>query len=101
MELARTDSVLGDVTLTAYDFAIEEVTDASSKLARALSDRTKNRADAIAIEQECSDARSVYERMIDLYPRVRLDAGQRTSLLKELALLRSRVEECKRLAPVY
>jgi hypothetical protein len=33
--------------------------------------------------------------MIDLYPRVRLDDTQRASLLKELAVLRARLEECE------
>jgi len=37
----------------------------------------------------------VYEKMIDLYPRVRLDDTQRASLLKELAVLRARLEECE------
>ena len=95
MEHARMDSVQTDVTLTAYDFAMDEVTGASSKLAHALLARTLKRAEADTTEKECSDARSVYERMIHLYPRVRLDATQRASLLKELGLLRSRLEECK------
>ena len=95
MELTRTDSVARGDTLTAYDFAMEEVTGASSKLAHALLARTLKRADVATIEQEYSNARSVYERMIHLYPRVRLDATQRASLLKELGLLWSRVEECE------
>ena len=41
MELTRTDSVPRGDTLTAYDFAMEEVTGASSKLAHALLARTK------------------------------------------------------------
>ena len=40
MELTRTDSVARGDTLTAYDFAMEEVTGASSKLAHALLART-------------------------------------------------------------
>ena len=95
MELTRRDSVARGDTLTPYDFAMEEVTGASSTLAHALLARTLKRADAATTEKECSDARSVYERMIHLYPRVRLDATQRASLLKELGLLRSRLEECK------
>jgi len=95
MELTRTDSVPKGDTLSAYDFAMEEVTGASSRLADALLARTQERADATTTEQECSNARSVYERMIHLFPRVRLDATQRASLLKELGLLRSRLEGCK------
>jgi hypothetical protein len=99
MELSRMDSVSRDVTLTAYDFAMEEVTDASSKLAHALLARAPTIADAITTEQERSNARLVYEKMIDLYPRVRLDAAQRAALLKELGLLRSRLDEGKSAAP--
>jgi len=95
MELTRTDSVARGDTLTPYDFAMDEVTGASSKLVRALLVRTLKRADATTTEQEYSNARSVYERMIHLFPRVRLDATQRASLLKELGLLRSRLEGCK------
>jgi hypothetical protein len=91
MELTRTDSVARGDTLTAYDFAMEEVTLASSRLASALFTRALKVADATTIERECANAHSVYERMIHLYPRVRLDATQRTSLLKELGLLRSRL----------
>ena len=99
MEHARMDSVHTDVTLTAYDFAMEEVTDASSRLAEALLARTQKRADTITTEQECSNARSVYDRMIHLYTRVRLDAAQRASLLNEMRLLRSQLEKCKSDAP--
>ena len=95
MELTRTDSVARGDTLTPYDFAMEEVTGASSKLAHALLARAQKRVYATMTEQECSNARSVYERMIHLYPRVRLDVTQRASLLKELGLLRSRLEGCK------
>ena len=95
MELTRTDSVARGDTLTPYDFAMDEVTGASSKLVRALLVRTLKRADATTTEQEYSNARSVYERTIHLHPRMRLDATQRASLLKELELLWARVEECE------
>jgi len=95
MELTRKDSAPRGDTLTAYDFAMEEVTGASSKLGQALSAHALRSRDAVTVEQECSNARAVYERMINLYPRVRLDAAQRASLLKELGLLRSRLEQCK------
>jgi hypothetical protein len=96
MEPTRTDSVLlrGD-TLTAYQFAMEEVTAASSKLGRALLARALERGDPATTERECSEARLVYDKMIGLFPRVRLDATQRASLVKELALLRSQLEECE------
>ncbi len=95
MEPTRTDSAPRSVTLTAYDFAMEEVAAASSRLAHALSARPQIRADAATIEQECADARSIYERMLHLYPRVRLDDARRASLLKELGLLRSSLKECE------
>ena len=95
MELTRTDSVAGGDTLTAYHFAMDEVTGASSKLAHALLACTLKSADVATIEQEYSNARSVYERTIHLHPRMRLDATQRASLLKELELLWARVEECE------
>lgn len=95
MEPTRTDRDLGGDTLTAYDFAMEEIGVASSKLARALLVRTLNKGNLVAVERECTEARLVYEKMIDLYSRVRLDATQRASLLNELAILRSRLEECE------
>jgi hypothetical protein len=90
----RPDRDLGGDTLTAYEFAVEEVSVASSKLARAFLARTlaRGKDDSGTLERE---AHLVYEKMIDLYPRVRLDDTQRASLLQELALLRSRLEECE------
>ena len=85
----------GDHTLTAYEIAIEEVRDASFKLARALLARALNNGNAITTEKECADAHSVYEKMIHLYSGMPLDDLQRASLLKELGLLRSSLEECE------
>jgi hypothetical protein len=102
MEPTRTEKASGGEALTAYDFAMEEIRVASSKLARALLARTLartrtvalSRVDSTSLDRERSDARVVYEKMIDLYQRVRLDAAQRASFLKELAVLRARLEEC-------
>jgi hypothetical protein len=88
-----TDSRTRSTTLSAYDFAMEELSVASSKLSRALLASTLTKG--AKPESECSEARRVYDKMIELYPRVRLDAAQRASLLQELALLRSRLEECE------
>ena len=102
MEPTDPDSAPAGDTLSAYDFAMEEIRVASAKLARALLARTlartrtvamSSRVDSASLDRECSDARLVYEKMIDLYPRVRLDDTQRASLLKELAVLRARLEE--------
>ena len=106
MEPTRTDSALSGDTLTAYEFAMAEVRVASSNLARALLARALSRNHSAKLEREAlsvydgmikeySEARSVYDKMIGLYPRVRLAAAQRDSLLEELALLRSRLEECE------
>ena len=100
MEPTRTEKASGGEALTAYDFAMEDIRVASSKLARALLARTLartrtvalSRVDSTSLDRERSDARLVYEKMIDLYPRVRLDDTQRASLLKELAVLRARLE---------
>jgi len=95
MEPTGIDSAPSGDTLTAYEFAMEEVRGASSKLGRALLARTLTRGHSATPERECSEARLIYDKMIHMYPRVRLDATQRASLLKELAVLRSRLEECE------
>ena len=102
MEPTRTEKASGGEALTAYDFAMEDIRVASSKLARALLARTLartrtvalSRVDSTSLDRERSDARLVYEKMIDLYLRLRLDDTQRASFLKELAVLRARLEEC-------
>ena len=91
----RTDSARSDDTVSAYEFAMEEVRVASSKLGRALLARTLTRADPATTENECSEARLVYDQIIGLYTKVRLDRTQRASLLKELAVLRAQLEECE------
>ena len=93
-ESLSTDGALGDDTLTPYDFAMEEVGMVSTSLALALLARTLTQ-DAVP-ETECAEARRVYQKLIDLHPRLRLDASQRASLLAELALLRTRLDECDR-----
>ena len=101
MEPTRTEKASGGEALTAYDFAMEEIRVASSKLARALLARTLartrtvalSRVDSTSLDRERSDARLVYEKMIDLYLRLRLDDTQRASFLKELGVLRARLEE--------
>jgi hypothetical protein len=93
-DLTRTQSAASDDddTQSAYQFAIEEVRVASSNLGRALLAHALTRG-AFTCRLECSDARSVYDRMINT--KVQLDARQRDLLLYELALLRSRLEECE------
>ena len=86
-----TDPLQGD-TVTAYDFAMEEVRAGSSKLAQALLARTLKKGPLP--EKECTEARRIYDKMIELYPRIRLDESQRAEFLQELAVLRARIEEC-------
>ena len=101
MEPTRTEKASGGEALTAYDFAMEDIRVASSKLARALLARTLartrtvalSRVDSTSLDRERSDARLVYEKMIDLYLRLRLDDTQRASFLKEPGVLRARLEE--------
>jgi len=101
MEPTRTEKASGGEALTAYDFAMEDIRVVSSKLARALLARTLartrtvalSRVDSTSLDRERSDARLVYEKMIDLYLRLRLDDTQRASFLKELGVLRARLEE--------
>jgi hypothetical protein len=95
MELEGTDSVLGGGTLTPYEFAMEQLADASSKLGSALLARTLNKSKQASVDRECSDARLVYERVMHLIPRVRLDPPQRRALLDALELLQARLEECE------
>ena len=103
MEPTRTEKASGGEALTAYDFAMEDIRVASSKLARALLARTLartrtvalSRVDSTSLDRERSDARLVYEKMIDLYLRLRLDDTQRAAFLKELGVLRARLEECE------
>jgi hypothetical protein len=64
-------------------------------VARELLARTLKGADIATVEQEYSNARSVYERTSQLHPKMRLDATQRASPLKEFELLWARIEECE------
>src|SRR5688572_15529387 len=95
MELTRTDSVPKGDTLTAYDFAMEEVTGASSRLAHALLARAQKKADATTTGQEGSHARSVYEKMIHLFQGCGSTPHNAPHFSKSLGLLRSRLEACK------
>ncbi len=83
--------IWGDDTLTPYELAMEEVSLAILRLADALTAH-----DPTTIEQECSDARFVYRSMVQLYPKLQLKPTQRDSLLGQMALLWSQLEECRR-----
>jgi hypothetical protein len=76
--------------LTQYDLAMDEVGLAILRLADAM-----RAGDPVAIELECAEARWAHRSLVELYPRLQLDSAQRDSLLGELALLRSRLEECE------
>ena len=83
-------STLGDETLSPYDFAMEEVNLALSQVTHVLAAGDPN-----TIEEECANARSAFRRLTQMHPRLRLESSQRESLLRQLALLRSRIEECE------
>jgi hypothetical protein len=84
------DGTLGDDTMTPYEFAMEEVNLALLRLADAFT-----ADDPTTTEQECSEARLVYRRMVHVYPKLQLEPTQRDSLLGQMALLRGRLEECE------
>ena len=76
--------------MTHYDFAMEEVTLALLRVADAL---IANEPSAIA--QESADARRVYRDMRELYPRLQLRATERDSLLGQMSLLGSQLNQCE------
>jgi len=78
--------------MTPYDFVMEEVTLAILRVADALIAN-----EPCAIAQECADARRVYRDIRELYPKLQLRATERDSLLGQMSLLRSQVNQCERL----
>ena len=78
--------------MTHYDFAMEEVTLALLRVADALIAN-----EPFAIAQESTDARQVYRDIRDLYPRLQLRATERDSLLGQMSLLGSQLNQCKAL----
>lgn len=84
---------LDDDTLTPYEFAMEEIELAVSHLTQVLTTDERTR-----IGQACRETRVVYGRMVHLYPKLQLDPAQRDSLIAQLALLVSLLDECDRRA---
>ena len=82
----------GATAMTPYDFAMEEVTLALLRVADALIAN-----EPFAIAQESTDARQVYRDIRDLYPRLQLRATERDSLLGQMSLLGSQLNQCKAL----
>ena len=76
--------------MTPYDFAMEEVTLALLRVADALIAN-----EPFAIAQESTDARQVYRDIRDLYPRLQLRATERDSLLGQMSLLGSQLNQCE------
>lgn len=76
--------------LRPYDFAMEEVSLAILRLADALTAQ-----DPSAIEQECAEARWVYQDVVHLYPTLQLQPAERDSLLAQLSLLGSQLDFCE------
>ena len=76
--------------MTPYDFVMEEVTLALLRVADALIAN-----DPFAIAQESADARRVYRDLRELYPKLQLRATERDSLLGQMSLLGSQLNQCE------
>ena len=76
--------------MAPYDFVMEEVTLAVVRVADAL---TAN--EPFAIAQESADARRVYRDMRELYPKLQLRPTERDSLLGQMSLLGSQLNQCE------
>jgi len=76
--------------MTSYDLVMDEMTLAITRVADALLAN-----EPVAIAQECTDARSVYRDIRDLYPKLQLRATERESLLAQMSLLRSHLNQCE------
>ena len=76
--------------MTPYDSVMEEVTLAILRVADALIAN-----EPFAIAQESTDARRVYRDMRELYPKLQLRATERDSLLGQMSLLGSQLNQCE------
>ena len=76
--------------MTPYDFVMEEVTLAILRVADALMAN-----EPFAIARESTDARRVYGDIRELYPKLQLQATERDSLLGQMSLLRSQLNQCE------
>jgi len=76
--------------MTPYDFAMEEVTLAVVRVADALIAN-----EPFAIAQASADARRVYRDIRGLYPKLQLRATERDSLLGQMSLLGSQLNQCE------
>ena len=77
--------------MTPYDFAMEEVTLAIVRVADALIAN-----EPFTIAQESEDARRVYRDIRELYPKLQLRATERDSLLRQMSLLGSQLNQWTR-----
>ena len=76
--------------MTPYDFVMEEVTLAILRVADALIAN-----EPCAIAREGTDARRVYRDIRELYPKLQLRATERDSLLRQMSLLASQLNQCE------
>ena len=76
--------------MTPYDFAMEEVTLAILRVVDALTAK-----EPFAIAQERAEARRIYLEMRELYPKLQLRAAERDSLLWQMSLLGSQLNQCE------
>jgi hypothetical protein len=52
--------------------------------------------DPSAIEQECTEGRLIYRNVVKLYSTLQLQPFERDSLLGQLSLLGSQLDQCER-----
>ena len=76
--------------MTPYDFGMEVLTFAILRVADALIAN-----EPFAIAQESTDARRVYRDIRELYPKLQLRATERDSLLGQMSLLGSQLNQCE------
>ena len=76
--------------MTPYDFVMEEVTLAVLRVSDALIAN-----EPFAIAQESADARRVYRDIRELYPKLQLRPTERDSLLGQMSLLGSQLNQCE------
>ena len=69
---------------------MEEVTLAILRAADALT-----ASEPFAIAQACTEARRIYREMRELYPKLQLQATERDSLLRQMSLLGSQLNQCE------
>lgn len=77
--------------MTPYDFVMDEVALAILRVTDALMAN-----DPLAIAEECAAARRVCGDILQLYPKLQLQAEERDALLWQISVLGSQLDHCER-----